>query len=136
MKDHSAGGISNAEAQAADLRSIAACRDLPGLSFITGVSYRNLLVYRGNEEFDVETRPPHEIPEEPIAKHLPRGSRQRDSPARSWTLEASSSPITKSTKRGCQTGFNPATQVWLWGQGHAPNMPTNSKGASASKPAA
>jgi len=23
-----------------------------------------------------------------------------------------------------QTGYNPATQVWLWGQGHAPNMPT------------
>ena len=23
-----------------------------------------------------------------------------------------------------QTGLNPASQVWLWGQGHAPNMPT------------
>ena len=22
-----------------------------------------------------------------------------------------------------ETGLNPATQVWLWGQGHAPNMP-------------
>src|SRR5437764_14236286 len=21
------------------------------------------------------------------------------------------------------TGYNPASQVWLWGQGHAPNMP-------------
>jgi 2,3-bisphosphoglycerate-independent phosphoglycerate mutase len=23
-----------------------------------------------------------------------------------------------------ETGHNPATQVWLWGQGHAPNLPT------------
>src|SRR5436853_712026 len=23
-----------------------------------------------------------------------------------------------------ETGHNPASQVWLWGQGHAPNMPT------------
>src|SRR4029079_6987234 len=23
-----------------------------------------------------------------------------------------------------ETGHNPATQVWLWGQGHAPNIPT------------
>jgi 2,3-bisphosphoglycerate-independent phosphoglycerate mutase len=23
-----------------------------------------------------------------------------------------------------QTGHNPASQVWLWGQGHAPNLPT------------
>src|SRR6476620_2983593 len=44
MKDHSAGGISNAEAQRllADLRDSL---DLPGFEFHYGVSYRNLLVY-------------------------------------------------------------------------------------------
>src|SRR5918997_2474823 len=50
MKDHSAGGITDAEAQrlVADLRDAL---DLPGFEFHYGVSYRNLLVYRGHEDF-------------------------------------------------------------------------------------
>src|SRR5881392_690717 len=74
MKDHSAGGISDAEAQRllGDLRKRVA--DLPGFEFYNGVSYRNLLVYRGSEKFDVTTKPPHEIPDEPIAKYIPRGA--------------------------------------------------------------
>src|SRR5438874_7516531 len=72
MKDHSAGGISDAEAQRL-IRELARKVDVPGFEFYTGVSYRNLLVYRGHEPFDVTTKPPHEIPDEPAAKHLPRG---------------------------------------------------------------
>ena len=33
---------------------------------------RNLMVYRGDDEFDVQTKPPHEIPELPAGKHLPQ----------------------------------------------------------------
>src|SRR3954462_10923661 len=74
MKDHSAGGISDAEAQKllGDLaRKLAPMA--PGFEFYTGVSYRNLLVYRGHEDFDVTTKPPHEIPDQPIAGYLPKG---------------------------------------------------------------
>lgn len=71
MKDHSAGGISDAEARRL-LADLAEQIKLPGFQFYPGVSYRNLLVYRGHEPFDLATRPPHEIPEEPIAKHIPR----------------------------------------------------------------
>src|SRR5256885_2243478 len=60
MKDHSAGGISNAEAQRL-IADLARSLRLPGFEFHYGVSYRNLLVYRGSEEFDVTTNPPHEI---------------------------------------------------------------------------
>src|SRR5687767_3794179 len=63
MKDHSAGGISDAEAQKL-IRDLARSLDLPGFEFYTGVSYRNLVVYRGGAEFDVKTKPPHEFPEE------------------------------------------------------------------------
>jgi 2,3-bisphosphoglycerate-independent phosphoglycerate mutase len=121
MKDHSAGGIGNAEAQRllADLkRSI----ELPGFEFHNGVSYRNLLVYRGSEDFDLTTKPPHEIPEEAIAKYLPRGKGSdilRQIMSHSADLFASHE-INEVRK---QTGLNPATQVWLWGQGHAPNLP-------------
>src|SRR5580700_2000817 len=52
MKDHSAGGISNAEAQRL-LGDLSRSLDLPGFEFHNGVSYRNLLVYRGSDEFSV-----------------------------------------------------------------------------------
>jgi 2,3-bisphosphoglycerate-independent phosphoglycerate mutase len=87
------------------------------------VSYRNLLVYRGSETFDVTTHPPHEIPEQPLAKNLPRGKgseRLREIMEKSRELFAEHE--INQVRR--QTGHNPATQVWLWGQGHAPNMPS------------
>src|SRR6266581_5579907 len=72
MKDHSAGGISDAEAQRL-IGDLSRHLKLPGFEFHCGVSYRNLLVYRGHEEFNVTTKPPHEIPDEPISKYLPKG---------------------------------------------------------------
>jgi 2,3-bisphosphoglycerate-independent phosphoglycerate mutase len=121
MKDHSAGGITDAEANRLIL-TLARQLNLPGFEFYCGVSYRNLLVYRGHEEFNVTTKPPHEIPEEPISKHLPRGKGSeilRDIMERSADLFADHD-INHVRK---DTGYNPATQVWLWGQGHAPNLP-------------
>src|SRR3982751_5672551 len=72
MKDHSAGGITDAEAKVL-IDLIAQNTDVPGFEYVTGVSYRNLLVYRGREDFDVTTKPPHEIPEEKADKYLPKG---------------------------------------------------------------
>src|SRR4051812_21991328 len=73
MKDHSAGGISNAEAQTL-IHELARAVQIPGFEFHTGVSYRNLLVYRGQQPFNITTKPPHEIPEEPAAQYLPQGT--------------------------------------------------------------
>jgi 2,3-bisphosphoglycerate-independent phosphoglycerate mutase len=122
MKDHSAGGITNAEAQRL-IRDLARSLDLAGFEFHTGVSYRNLMIYRGDEPFDVKTKPPHEIPDEPAEKWLPTGKGSgilRDIIARSAELFAHH-PVNQARR---QTGYNSATHVWLWGQGHAPNMPT------------
>jgi 2,3-bisphosphoglycerate-independent phosphoglycerate mutase len=121
MKDHSAGGISDAEAQRL-LKDLARRLNLAGFEFYTGVSYRNLLVYRGDEAFDITTKPPHEIPDEPIARHLPRG---RGSEILRKIMDASRELFAghEINQTRIQTGHNPATQVWLWGQGHAPNMP-------------
>ena len=96
--------------------------NIPGVEFHWGVSYRNLLVYRGTEAFDVTTTPPHDIPEQPAGKHLPKGPGSdllRQIMAISDELFAHHE--INEVRR--QTGLNPATQVWLWGQGHAPNMP-------------
>src|SRR6476661_2218689 len=125
MKDHSAGGISDAEAQKL-IGDLSRALNLEGFEFHTGVSYRNLLVYRGSEQFDVKTKPPHEFPEEPVARYLPKGKGEEILRAimdRSRELFAKHE-VNEVRK---QTGLNPATQVWLWGQGHAPNMPTFEK---------
>src|SRR3979409_1922411 len=121
MKDHSAGGIRNAEAQKLS-GELSRSLKLPGFEFYTGVSYRNLVVYRGHDEFDVQTKPPHEIPDEGAEKWLPKGKGSgvlRDIINRSAELFAHH-PVNEARR---QTGHNPATNVWLWGQGHAPNMP-------------
>ena len=119
MKDHSAGGISDADARTL-IADLANHLKLPGFEFFPGVSYRNLLVARGNQQFNVTTKPPHEFPEEPTAKYLPRGP---GSELLNQIIDASQRlfadhPVTKSRK-----AKNQATQVWLWGQGRAPNLP-------------
>ncbi|HEX4123658.1 MAG TPA: cofactor-independent phosphoglycerate mutase [Tepidisphaeraceae bacterium] len=121
MKDHSAGGISDADAKSL-IESLSAALDLADFEFHLGVSYRNLLVYRGKEHFDVITKPPHEIPEEPIAQWLPTGPGSeilRRIMAESARLFAAH-PVNRQPSQP----RNIATQVWLWGQGHAPNLPT------------
>ena len=122
MKDHSAGGIADADA-ATLLAELATAVDAPGFEFHNGVSYRNLLVYRGGQDFDVKTKPPHEIPEEPIANHLPTGT---GSEILRRIMERSADLLARHEVNEARrkAGLNLATQVWLWGQGHAPNMPT------------
>src|SRR3954471_21920795 len=122
MKDHSAGGISDAEAQRL-IGDLSRHLKLAGFEFHCGVSYRNLLVYRGHEAFNVTTKPPHESPDEPISKWLPKGTGSeilRDIMDRSRELFAHHDI----NGARIDTGHNPASQVWFWGQGHAPNMPT------------
>jgi 2,3-bisphosphoglycerate-independent phosphoglycerate mutase len=121
MKDHSAGGITDAEAQRL-LSDLAARLNQEGWEFYNGVSYRNLLVYRGEKQFDLTTIPPHEIPDRPVADHLPRGQgsdvlRQIMQRSRELFEDHEINQVRR------QTGHNPATQVWLWGQGHAPAIP-------------
>src|SRR5665213_3793354 len=112
MKDHSAGGISNADAKVL-IADLAKAIDIPGFEFHTGVSYRNLLVYPGQQDFDVTTKPPHEIPEESAAKWAPKGmgsevlNRIVD---RSKEIFADH-PINLARKA---KGVNAATEVWLW----------------------
>ncbi|MGC4031877.1 MAG: 2,3-bisphosphoglycerate-independent phosphoglycerate mutase [Tepidisphaeraceae bacterium] len=114
MKDHSAGGLPDAEARRL-IDLLKRSGDIPaGFELHPGVSYRNLLVYKGDQKFDLKTKPPHEMLDEPLEKYLPSGEGSEilrkiiaDSAA---TLAAGDAGL--------------ASQVWLWGQGHPPAMPT------------
>ncbi|MDA1017088.1 MAG: cofactor-independent phosphoglycerate mutase [Planctomycetota bacterium] len=96
--------------------------------FHTGVSYRNLLLYRsrdGSAPFDrsTSTTPPHDIIDQAVAGYLPQGpgSRElRELMERSTELFAHCEANT----RRADANELPATQIWLWGEGKAPAMPT------------
>jgi 2,3-bisphosphoglycerate-independent phosphoglycerate mutase len=135
MRDFTAGHITSEEGRAL----IEAVQEalggpvpagLPGhgsgrLEFHPGVSYRNILVYRspGPAPFAAETKtqPPHDIPDRPIAGHLPQGPGAellRALMERSRAVLAGH-PVNRARRAA---GKRPATQVWLWGQGKAPSL--------------
>ncbi len=94
--------------------------------FHPGVSYRNLLLYRtrdGKAPFadDTYTVPPHDITDQLIAEHLPMGSGACDLRA---LMEQSIRVFAECAANQARVskGELPATQVWLWGQGKAPNL--------------
>jgi 2,3-bisphosphoglycerate-independent phosphoglycerate mutase len=96
------------------------------LEFNPGVSYRNILVYRTGDRpppftNETKTQPPHDVPDRPVAEHLPTGPGSdllRDLMERSRTVLRDQS--VNEARRAA--GKRPATQVWLWGQGRAPHL--------------
>jgi 2,3-bisphosphoglycerate-independent phosphoglycerate mutase len=125
MLDHSAGHISDHEARvllAAVSRELTAAGDMP-LTFYPGVSYRNLMTVRGGDFVGLKTTPPHDIPDQPIKTHMPKGKGAE----LLNQLILQSHEILKNheinlTRR--DLGENEATHIWLWGQGKAANIPT------------
>jgi 2,3-bisphosphoglycerate-independent phosphoglycerate mutase len=124
MQDHSAGHISDREGWTL-LSDLAGQLDMPGMSFYPGVSYRNILVDRGGgrDWAGLHTTPPHDIPGEPMDRHLPEGSAHsgmlREMIERSGMLFAEHE--VNLTRQ--ELGEAPATHVWPWGQGRKPVMP-------------
>lgn len=121
MKDYSAGHISSAEAHEL-IDALQQALGRPGLAFHGGVSYRHLLLW-SQGPLDLETQPPHEISDRPIDSHLPRGPRQDEI----RRLMDASRDILRDhpvNRARIAAGKNPATQIWLWGQGRALQLPS------------
>lgn len=121
MVDYSAGHIRTEEARVLlDLLR----RELAegGVSFHLGTSYRHLMVYRGPEPMEVQTTPPHDIMGQPIGPHLPRG---RGAELLTGLMERSRAVLTGHEVNVVRRdlGENPATMIWLWGEGRRPQIP-------------
>jgi 2,3-bisphosphoglycerate-independent phosphoglycerate mutase len=129
MRDFTAQHISSEEGR----ELIAALQSALGgpkegslrLEFHPGVQYRNILVCRCGpvEPFSSETRtqPPHDVPERPVADHLPRG---KGAELLIELMESSKSVLANHPVNNARraAGKLPATQIWLWGQGRAPSL--------------
>lgn len=125
MRDFTADHISSEEAKSL-LASLGEDLDLPFLEIFPGVSYRNLLVFRGekaNAPFTTETRstPPHDLTDKKVLDDFPRGAGSKllnDWMSRSVQV-FTDHPVNDQRK---QDGRLPATNVWLWGLGQAPQL--------------
>ncbi len=123
MRDFTAGHIDTADGQKL-IEAIQAYLGGGALEFHAGVSYRNILIYRGpGAPFgpDTKTQPPHDIPDRPIADHLPQGA---GAPLLNDLMQRSRDTLrqhpTNVERRAA--GRRDATQIWLWGQGRAPSL--------------
>jgi len=121
MKDFTAGHITSEEA-AEIVRDLNKELGGKGIEFHPGVSYRNLMVWRGGKE-KMQTTPPHDITDQKIASYLPEGDGAElllDLQRRSQELLAAH-PVNRKRE---EKGERRATSIWLWGQGKAPALPT------------
>ena len=120
MEDYCAGHISTEEAGAVidELnRLIAGGR----VKFYRGVSYRHLMTFKG--ECDLKTPPPHDIIGKGIDAYLPTG---QGADVIRTLMERSGEVLANyeiNTVRR-DLGENPATHIWLWGQGKMPQLPS------------
>jgi 2,3-bisphosphoglycerate-independent phosphoglycerate mutase len=95
------------------------------IEFHAGVQYRNILVWRGHSAASLldgtKAQPPHDIPDRPVADHLPQGPGAE----LLLSLMEASKPILAAhpvNQKRIAEGKKPATQIWLWGHGKAPRM--------------
>ncbi|WP_337174865.1 cofactor-independent phosphoglycerate mutase [Paludisphaera sp.] len=126
LADFTAGHITSEEG-AAIIASLQQALGSSEFEFHPGVSYRNLLAYRGRSGSPLFTRetvtvPPHDHPDQPAANYLPKGPGAEaliDLMERARPILADH-PVNRAR---VAAGKKPANAVWLWGQGEAPHMP-------------
>lgn len=99
------------------------------LEFVPGVSYRNLMIYRGRPDAaapfsrETRTRAPHDLTDLAVTDDFPRGPGS-DTLVRLMNASAElfvNHPVNLARR---EKGKRPATNVWLWGLGGAPNLPS------------
>lgn len=98
----------------------------PNVEFHPGVSYRNLMVYRGRPgevpfADDTLTTPPHDQPDQSAADYLPKGT---GAELLRELMEAGTAVVRDHPVNQARVakGKSPANAVWLWGQGKAPRL--------------
>ncbi len=124
MKSFTAGHISSEEATTllADLQKEFESH----FEFKPGVSYRNLLLFRGSNNtppFSMDTRctPPHDLTDKTVLDDFPRGP---GSDVLESIMAKSQEVFTDHPVNQARVaaGNLPATNVWLWGCGKAPKL--------------
>ncbi len=124
MMDYSAGHISTKEA-AVFIGDLNKKIMRPEVKFYVGKSYRHLMVIKTRDPqtmFRLKTTPPHDIQDQDTRKYLPQGE-----PAQILLelMESSKKLFDNHPVNQVRLDLkeNPATIIWLWGQGVRPQLP-------------
>jgi 2,3-bisphosphoglycerate-independent phosphoglycerate mutase len=121
MADFTAGHISSEEA-AQLVGTIQQELGSDELHFYPGVSYRHMMVWRDGPA-GASLTPPHDISDKPVAGHLPRGEGAQRLRALMEQAAAilAGHPV---NRHRSEQGKPAATNVWFWGQGRRPTVPS------------
>jgi len=125
ITDYSAGHITDKEATIL-INALDKKLGNKDVKFYPGISYRHLMVIKkgtgGGGNFNAICFPPHDIVGQPISKNLPRG----EGASTLIKLTEDSVPVLSGhdiNRVRIDLKENPASMIWLWGQGTSPNMP-------------
>ncbi len=125
LTDFTAGHITSDEGRVL-MDAIQAKLGRPNVEFHPGVSYRNLMIYRGKPgetpfADDTLTTPPHDQPDQPAADYLPKGT---GAELLKELMEAGTDVLREHPVNQARIaqGKRPANAIWLWGQGKAPRL--------------
>lgn len=119
MLDYSAGEISTEEAREL-IESVEKELGTEYAHFYSGVSYRHLLVWDKGST-NVKLTPPHDISDRKITEYLPEGENAEEL----LSMMKRSEEILKNhpvNKQRIAAGKNPATSIWVWGEGTKPQL--------------
>ncbi len=119
MIDHSASEITTEEAHQLLEVVDQAFSDVVK-KFYPGISYRHALIWK-NGSTKVDLTPPHNILEQKITSHLPKGDNGEiiyELQKRSYEL-LNNHPV--NVARAAK-GLNKANSIWIWGEGTKPSL--------------
>lgn len=120
IADYSAGHITSEEASVL-IASIDKTLSSDRIRFHAGISYRHLMVTGGIGATAV-CIPPHDVIGEAMESQMPEGE---DCEVLSDLIIRSAEVLEghRVNDERIRAGKNPATHIWLWGQGRAPEIP-------------
>jgi 2,3-bisphosphoglycerate-independent phosphoglycerate mutase len=125
MRDFTADHITSEQAKSLLATAQERLND-PRFEFVPGVSYRNLLLFRGKPDaspfsFDTRCTPPHDLTDKSVENDFPRG------PGSDILSKLMSDSVDwfanhEVNQARIAAGHLPATNLWLWGLGQRPNL--------------
>ncbi|MGN0182908.1 MAG: cofactor-independent phosphoglycerate mutase [Candidatus Ornithomonoglobus sp.] len=119
MLDYSSGEITTEESTQL-MQAIARELDTDVIKFYPGISYRHLCVWNGGST-NVSLTPPHDISDRRVGDYLPKG----DGAEKLLEMMKASEKILREhpvNKARVEKGLNPATSIWVWGEGTKPSV--------------
>ncbi len=126
MRDFTADHITTEQAKSL-LTTAQEKLDDKRFEFVPGVSYRNLLLFRGQPDvaspFSFETRctPPHDLTDKSVENDFPRGPGS-DILSRLMSDSVDWFADHEVNRARIAAGHLPATNLWLWGLGQQPKL--------------